>query len=113
MMVQSINLADLTDRGTVRNLAGRDRGAAGRRQLNLDVLDRDEEQVVVHIPPDQVLSIADSFVQELFGPSISHLSGVENFLRKYLLDAHPSTKKFLIASLRRAASPRTSVFDLN
>lgn len=109
-MSQKISMSVLTGGGTVRNLAGRDRGAAGRRLLGLDGVDHEPGSIIIEIPPEEIYSIADSYVQEMFGPSIVNLGGLENFFRKYLFVGHALTIENLNKSLRRTAAPRNSIF---
>lgn len=66
--MEMINLEALTGGGKVHNLSGRLRGQAARDEFNLDLLDRSDEPVEVHVP-SYVYSVTPSFFQGLFGDS--------------------------------------------
>lgn len=97
-----IQLQTLTD-NRVRSLSGQERGVAARAHFKVDELDVIAEPVVVHVP-DNIDSLAPSFLQGMFSLSIRRL-GRERFLEHYVFDASP----VIIEQVNRAI--RNSLID--
>lgn len=78
--MKMINLAKFQTPGSVV-FSGRPRGIDIRKTLDLDAVDRSEEQVEVIIPPE-VVSVNSSFFLGLFGKSVRALQR-GGFMEKY------------------------------
>ena len=100
-----ISLDEVAGSGRTRNLSGKERGVAARKQLNLDAYDSAPGEVVVVIP-DYVDTISPSFFQGLFSQSIRALSGQDHFLAKYRFEANDSIKRWIEIGIRNASSSR-------
>ncbi len=87
----SVEIAVPADR---RVLMGEELGAATRRELDLDALDRQPAGVRVRIDTQAVTS---SFLRGLFAPSILAL-GLDRFTRKYQLIASTAVRDILRAN---------------
>lgn len=101
----TIDLYEVTGKGRVSNLAGKDRGKAVRDQFRLDQLDESTEEVIIRVPGD-LTAISDSFVLGMFAPSVTRLGGLDAFLRKYRFEGNPEIERYLMRGLGRAAAPR-------
>jgi len=65
--------------------SGRDEGAAVRKVLNIDKLDKEDDCHVVRIPNDTT-SFNPSFFLGLFYPSVKFYGSVEKFRERYAFD---------------------------
>lgn len=81
MLSKVIDLTEIT-KGEVRNLSGHPRGVAARDHFDLSELDEAEDVVCV-VFPDNLLSVAPSFVQGMFAGSYRALGSEEAFRRHY------------------------------
>lgn len=103
-----INFDHLTGEGKVRNLAGKERGVAARRDLNVDSLDASSDTVVIKIPA-YVDTISPSYFQGLFSESIRTLHGREGFLSKYKFEANANVMQWIELGIRNSISSRDAL----
>jgi hypothetical protein len=102
-----VDLASLT-RGEVAVLLGYEYGQRARGHFNLDVLDGDNEPVEL-VLPDDLDTIAPSFVQGFFGESALKFGNKERFYQHYLFRGWPEDMLLQIdTGLSRALMDRTS-----
>lgn len=80
-MSKRINLQDKISSGSII-LSGRDKGEMLREKLNLEQLEQDNEEVVI-IVPESIVSFNSSYFLGLFTPSIKKYRSREKFLEKY------------------------------
>lgn len=105
MASKTINLGILTKDGRVKNLSGKERGIAARKELNIDKLDSSTSEVVV-VVPDYLDTISPSYFQGLFSESIQKLSGRDGFLSKYHFMANDKVMQWINIGIRNATSSR-------
>lgn len=105
MSSNMVNFAELTDNGKVRNLSGKERGIAARRQLHIDDLDNTDGVVEV-VVPDYVDTISPSYFQGLFSESIARLNGRDGFLRKYQFQSSNQVRQWIDVGIRNATASR-------
>ncbi|MCY4261328.1 MAG: hypothetical protein OXC91_13830 [Rhodobacteraceae bacterium] len=103
--MNKIDLDSVAGSGRTRNLSGKERGIAARKQLKLDAIDAQPGEVLV-VVPDYVDTISPSFFQGLFSQSIRTLKGKDRFLIKYRFDANDSTQRWIEVGIRNACSSR-------
>jgi len=101
----TLDLAKLSGFGRVKNLSGKERGIAARRELGVDELDKVAGQIDVQIP-DYVDVISPSYFQGLFSQSIRSLNGAENFLQKYKFNGSQAALRWVQLGIRNATSSR-------
>ena len=87
-MTRELDLAPLTDAGSVTVISGRDRGVVARDQLHLDDLDAADDTIIVTVPMG-VRAITPSFVLGMFGPSVQRAGSEEQFFKKYQFRTKP------------------------
>lgn len=80
-MSRRINLQDKISNGSII-LSGRDKGEVLREKLNLDQLEQDDDEVII-IVPESIVSFNSSYFLGLFTPSIKKYKSREKFLEKY------------------------------
>ena len=80
-MSKRINLQDKISSGSII-LSGREKGEHLREKLKLDELERDNDEIVI-IVPDSIVSFNSSYFLGLFTPSIKKYKSREKFLEKY------------------------------
>jgi len=80
-MSKRINLQDKISNGSII-LSGREKGETLREKLNLDQLEQDNDEVVI-VVPDSIVSFNSSYFLGLFTPSIKKYKSKEKFLKKY------------------------------
>ena len=102
-----INLAELTDNGKYRNLAGKERGINARVHFDIAKLDDTDTNVEVEIP-DFIDGISSSFFLGLFTPSLDKLGSRERFLLKYHFQAPQEVLAQVDAAIRRWEAIRSS-----
>jgi len=100
-----ISLDTVAGKGRTRNLSGKERGIAARKELRLDEYDNAPGEIVVRFP-DYIDTISPSFFQGLFSQSIRVLSGKDHFLKKYRFEANDSIKRWIKIGIRNASSSR-------
>ena len=105
MSVIVIDLNDVTEGGTIHNLAGKERGESVRKHFALDEIDHSDESVVVMVP-EELYGISSSFFLGMFSPSIERLGGEEGFLEKYRFDADTYLMQQILHGIRRATMTR-------
>lgn len=105
-----IDLKELTDKGKVKNLLGKERGVAGRAYFHLDDLDAAEDQVMVSIPKEME-SIAPSFFQGMFSKSVLKSGGKAEFLNKYRFEAENHIMDWINIGIRDSLMQRKSFLD--
>ncbi len=71
-------------------LSGRELGVKQRKKLNIDSLDKDQNQYSVIIP-ENIVSINSSFFLGAFGKSVRHYKTKEKFLEKYEFKCNENT----------------------
>jgi hypothetical protein len=101
-----IDLDQVTDGGASRNLAGKERGEAARAYFHLNELDQVPDVVIVRAP-EYLINISSSYFLGMFSPSIQHLGGEENFLRKYQFEAPQHIRVAIRHGIDRAVASRT------
>lgn len=97
----TIDLTLYTAGGKVRNLSGKDRGLAARKDFDLDTLDigPDGNKVII---PSYVYAISTSFFCGMFGHSYNSL-GQTGLLKKYHFEVSPQIKKQIDQGLERCS----------
>ena len=103
-----ISFDHLTGEGKVKNLAGKERGVAARRDLDVDALDLSDSVIVVKIPA-YVDTISPSYFQGLFSESIRKLHGREGFLSKYKFEANQNVMQWIELGIRNSVSSRDAL----
>lgn len=99
--MQKIDLSLYTSGGKVRNLSGKDRGLAARKEFGMDELDQSDDQVVVRIP-EYVYAISTSFFCGMFSRSYNVL-GPDGFRQKYVFKAHQDLGRQIDQGLERCS----------
>lgn len=103
----TVNLEELTDRGRLHNLSGKERGEQARSHFNLDSLDEQGGVVVVKVP-EYVYALSSSFFLGLFSPTIKKI-GERGFREMYKFDASPLILRQVEHGLVRCISSRASL----
>ncbi|WP_407545042.1 hypothetical protein [Priestia sp. HNGD-A6] len=99
MIMTQINLGTYRGKNS-RVFSGREEGKAARKKLNLDLLDKNQEEVEFVIPVD-TLSFNTSFFLGLFGKSVRNL-GENKFREIYQFQCKPIIKKSIDDGIIRA-----------
>lgn len=90
-MSKRINLQDKISSGSII-LSGREKGEFLRKKINLDELEKDEEQIVI-VVPDSIVSFNSSYFLGLFTPSIVKLKTKSAFFEKYKFECDEYIRK--------------------
>ncbi len=98
-----IDLEEFTAGGKVKNLSGKERGKAARKQFGLDRLDSEREPVEVKIP-NSVYAISTSFFCGMFGESYTKLGGPEKLREVYRFHVPDGLQPQIQQGLERCAA---------
>lgn len=101
--IEIVDLGTLMKGGRIRNLSGRERGIAARKELKIDDLDSLPTTVEIVIP-DHVDAISPSYFQGLFSQSVARFHGREGFLKKYRFKASDNAMEWIDIGIRNATS---------
>jgi len=105
-MMCVIDLGQATDNGSVRNLAGKERGESARLMFNIDMLDAGlvstDRTIEVRVP-DFIYAISSSYLLGLFSPSVRKLGGPDQFFAHYKFSASASVIKQVTHAVNRSA----------
>jgi hypothetical protein len=104
----TINLEDFRVQGS-KVFTGRDRGEYVRQKSNIDVIEKNNSEIVIIIP-ENIYSINPSFFEEFFSTSIERL-GKERFLSKFKFKSLGSYnyEKPLNEAIERVLRIRTAI----
>lgn len=100
-----IDLDIVANKGSVRNLSGKPRGEAARREFNLDAVDARGEQVTIRVP-DYIYAISSSYFLGLFSQSVTRYRSAEGFLQHYKFEADDVIMKQVLHGIDRCLAER-------
>jgi len=99
----TIDFDELTEGGRVHNLTGRDLGRRAREQLNLEELDKSDDEVRILVP-DHIYLITPSFFIGMFAASVSLQGSLDKFFQKYKFESEPSVLRQVHDAAKRVLS---------
>jgi hypothetical protein len=85
--MMTLDLAERTHDGKIRNLSGKEAGEAARAYFKLDELDKEDASIAILVPKE-VYNISPSFFCGMFGSSYRAL-GEEKLLTHYQFSSVP------------------------
>lgn len=104
-MSHKIDFDEVTEGGRFNSLSGHEFGVRVRDRFNIDELDRAEGPVRV-IVPDSLYSIAPSFFQGMFAPSVEKFGTPEAFFAHYEFEADPVAMRQILRGLNACLNRR-------
>jgi len=84
-----------------RVFSGRLEANVVRKKINLDILDKNDDEVVNITIPTDIISLNSSFFLGLFGPSVRFL-GEQKFREKYVFECTDIIKRSVNDGIERA-----------
>lgn len=103
--MSTIDLDVVTNKGEVKNLAGKPRGEAARKHFDVDALDAGSDAVTVKVP-DYIYAISSSFFLGLFSRSVLKFGSADAFLGHYRFQADDSVMRQVLHAIDRCLITR-------